>query len=193
MLREETGISIIQICEWNDKSMGILYDNYYRALVSYGCQFVERELAEDVVQEMFSVLWEQRPQFKSFPQLTSYLYRTVHNAAFNHLRHQTVHNTYRQTILEHLQEYLLVDDVAERFNKEEIYRQLFAAIDELPPRQREIFLLCMDGKKNKDIAEQLQISAETVKVQKRRAINSLREKLAPMALLLLYLKLTQSS
>lgn len=61
MLREETGISIIQICEWNDKSMGILYDNYYRALVSYGCQFVERELAEDIVQELFSVLWEQRP------------------------------------------------------------------------------------------------------------------------------------
>lgn len=189
MLREETGISIIQICEWNDKSMGILYDNYYRALVSYGCQFVERELAEDIVQELFSVLWEQRPLFKSFPQLTSYLYRTVHNAAFNHLRHQSVHNNYRQTILEHLQESLLVDDVAERFNKEEIYRQLFAAVDELPPRQREVFLLCMEGKKNRDIAEQLQISAETVKVQKRRAINSLREKLAPMALALLYMKL----
>lgn len=193
MLREETNADIMQICRWDDKSMELLYDNFYRALVSYGCQFVEREIAEDVVQEMFSVLWEQRPQFKSFPQLTSYLYRTVHNAAFNHLRHQTVHNNYRQSILEHLQESLLVDDVAERFNKEEIYRQLFAAIDELPPRQREIFLLCMDGKKNKDIAEQLQISAETVKVQKRRAINSLRKKLAPMALLLLYLKLTQSS
>lgn len=189
MLREETGISIIQICEWNDKSMGILYDNYYRALVSYGCQFVERELAEDIVQELFSVLWEQRPLFKSIPQLTSYLYRTVHNAAFNHLRHQTVHNNYRQAILDHLQEFMLVDDVSEKFNKEEIYRQLFAAIDDLPPRQREVFLLCMEGKKNRDIAEQLQISAETVKVQKKRAINSLREKLAPMALALLYMKL----
>lgn len=189
MLREETNADIIQICRWDDKSMELLYDNFYRALVSYGCQFVEREIAEDIVQEMFSVLWEQRPQFKSFPQLTSYLYRTVHNAAFNHLRHQTVHNNYRQSILDHLQESLLVDDVAERFNKEEIYRQLFAAIDELPPRQREVFLLCMDGKKNKEIAEQLQISAETVKVQNRRAINSLREKLAPMALALLYMKL----
>ena len=81
MLREEIGTDITQICEWNDKSMELLYDNFYRALVSYGCQFVEREIAEDVVQEMFSVLWEQRPQFKSFPQLTSYLYRTVHNGS----------------------------------------------------------------------------------------------------------------
>ena len=176
----------MEICQWNDKSMELLYDKFYRALVSYGCQFVEREIAEDIVQELFSVLWEQRPQFKSFPQLTSYFYTTVHNAAFNHLRHQTVHNNYRQGILEHLQEFMLVDDAAESFNKEEIYRQLFAAIDELPPRQREIFLLCMEGKKNKDIAEQLQISAETVKVQKRRAISSLREKLAPMALVLLF-------
>lgn len=185
-LREGIGTEITQICEWNDKSMSLLYDKFYRALVSYGCQFVEREIAEDIVQELFSVLWEHRPQFKSLPQLTSYFYTTVHNAAFNHLRHQNVHNNYRQGILEQLQEFMLVDDEADSFNKEEIYRQLFAAIDELPPRQREIFLLCMKGKKNKDIAEQLQISAETVKVQKRRAISSLREKLAPMALVLLF-------
>lgn len=89
MLREETNADIMQICRWDDKSMELLYDNFYRALVSYGCQFVEREIAEDVVQELFSVLWEQRPQFSSFPQFTSYLYRTVHNATFNHLRHQT--------------------------------------------------------------------------------------------------------
>ena len=85
---------------------------------------------------------------------------------------------------------MLVDDMSDVFNKEDIYRQLFLAIDKLPPRQREIFLLCMDGKKNREIAEKLQISAETVKVQKRRAINHLREQLAPMALALLYLKLS---
>ena len=85
---------------------------------------------------------------------------------------------------------MLVDDMSDVFNKEEIYRQLFLAIDKLPPRQREVFLLCMEGKKNKEIAEQLQISAETVKMQKRRAIGRLREQLAPMALALLYLKLS---
>ncbi len=75
---------------------------------------------------------------------------------------------------------MLVDDTLDIFNKEEIYRQLFAAIDELPPRQKEVFLLCMEGKKNREIAEQLDISAETVKVQKRRAIARLRDKLSPM-------------
>ena len=104
----------------------------------------------------------------------------MHNSALNHLRHQTVRNNYRQSIIDNLQEFMLVDDTSDIFNKEEIYRQLFAAIDELPPRQKEVFLLCMEGKKNKEIAEQLDISAETVKVQKRRAIAQLRGKFSPM-------------
>lgn len=187
MLREKIEIDLTEICNWNDKSIELLYDKYYRALVGYGCQFVEKEIAEDIVQELFSVLWEHRPQFKSMAQLSTYFYTTVHNMAFNHLRHQTVHNNYRQGIIENLQEFMLVDDTSETFNKEEIYRQLFLAIDQLPPRQREIFLLCMEGKKNKDIAEQLQISAETVKVQKRRAINHLREELGATSLVWLYL------
>ena len=186
MERKETDTEILEICLWNDKSIALLYDKFYRALVSYGCQFVEKEIAEDIVQELFAVLWERQPQFKSMAQLTSYFYTTVHNAVINHLRHQNVHDNYRQSIVDNLQEFMLVDDMSDVFSKEEIYRQLFLAIDKLPPRQREIFLLCMDGKKNREIAEQLQISAETVKVQKRRAISHLREQLAPMALALLY-------
>lgn len=179
MMREGNKLDIAKICQWNDESIELLYDKYYRALVSYGCQFVEKEIAEDIVQELFSVLWERRPRFTTLAQFSSYLYNTVHNAAFNHLRHQNVQNSYRQSIADHLQEFMLVDDTSDVFNKEEIYRQLFAAIDELPPRQREVFLLCMKGKKNKEIAEQLDISAETVKVQKRRAIAQLRGKLSP--------------
>lgn len=182
MVREENKLDIVTICQWKDESIELLYDKYYRALVSYGCQFVEREIAEDIVQELFSVLWERRPRFNSIAQFSSYLYNTVHNSAFNHLRHQTVCNNYRQSIVENLQEFMLVDDTSDVFNKEEVYRQLFAAIDELPPRQREVFLLCMEGKKNKEIAEQLDISAETVKVQKRRAIAQLRGKLSPVVI-----------
>ena len=115
--------------------------------MSYGCQFVENEVAEDIVQELFSVLWERRPLFNRISQFSTYLYNTVHNSALNHLRHQNVQNNYRQSIIDNLQEFMLVDDTSDIFNKEEIYRQLFAAIDELPPRQKEVFLLCMEGKK----------------------------------------------
>lgn len=180
LMRGKSDAEIAMICQWDNQAIELLYDRYYRALVSYGCQFVENEVAEDIVQELFSVLWERRPLFNSVSQFSTYLYNTVHNSSLNHLRHQTVRNNYRQSIIDNLQEFMLVDDTSDIFNKEEIYRQLFAAIDELPPRQKEVFLLCMEGKKNKEIAEQLDISAETVKVQKRRAIAQLRGKLSPM-------------
>lgn len=190
MQREITSSEITMICRWDDKSIELLYDNYYRALVGYACQFVNKEMAEDIVQELFSILWERRPKFKTQAQLSSYLYTTVHNTSYNQLRHQSVHDNYRQHVIDHLEESMLVDDAVDIFNKEEIYRQLFLAIDQLPPRQREIFLLCMEGKKNKEIAEQLDISAETVKKQKRRAINHLKEKLSPMVLALVLIGLT---
>ena len=190
MERGNSNIDISMICQWNDKSIELLYGKYYRALVAYASRFVDMEIAEDIVQELFTVLWEHRPTFNTISQLSAYFYSAVHNSVINHLRRQNVRNNYKQNIIDNLQEFMLVDDMSDVFNKEDIYRQLFLAIDYLPPRQREIFLLCMDGKKNWEIAEQLEISAETVKVQKRRAINHLRERLAPMALTLLYLKLS---
>lgn len=192
LMRGKSDAEIAMLCQWDNQAIELLYDRYYRALVSYGCQFVENEVAEDIVQELFSVLWERRPLFNSVSQFSTYLYNTVHNSSLNHLRHQTVRNNYRQSIIDNLQEFMLVDDTSDIFNKEEIYRQLFAAIDELPPRQKEVFLLCMEGKKNKEIAEQLDISAETVKVQKRRAIAQLRGKLSPMLFGLVFVLIRKS-
>ena len=61
------------------------------------------------------------------------------------------------------------------YQKEEIYRQLYLAIDRLPKKCREIFLMYMDGKKNEEIAQILSISIETVKTQKKRAMRFLKD------------------
>ena len=58
--------------------------------------------------------------------------------------------------------------------REELYRQLFEAIDELPARCREVFLMHLEGKGNEDIARELTLSVLTVKTQKRRAMAYLR-------------------
>lgn len=58
--------------------------------------------------------------------------------------------------------------------REELYRQLFEAIDELPARCREVFLMHLEGKGNEDIARELALSVLTVKTQKRRAMAYLR-------------------
>ena len=52
--------------------------------------------------------------------------------------------------------------------EEEVYRELYAAIQKLPERCRRIFLLKLDGEENQKIADMLQISEETVRSQLRR-------------------------
>ena len=69
-------------------------------------------------------------------------------------------------------------------NEEEVYRLLFRAIDKLPTRCREVFLLHMDGKKNEEIATLLGISIETVKTQKKRAIQFIKEQMGTCYFLL---------
>ena len=65
----------------------------------------------------------------------------------------------------------------------EIYRRLYQVLDELPKRCKEVFKYYLEGKKNKEIAELLQISELTVKTQKRNAINYIRERLGALYVL----------
>ena len=58
----------------------------------------------------------------------------------------------------------------------EVYRMLLEMVESLPQRQREVFMLAMEGRRNAEIAEQLEISLNTVKVLKRRALTTLKEK-----------------
>ena len=75
LMSEKSDIEIAIICQWDNQAIELLYDKYYRALVSYGCQFVEMTIAEDIVQDLFSVLWERRPFFNSIPPI--YIIRCI--------------------------------------------------------------------------------------------------------------------
>ena len=70
---------------------------------------------------------------------------------------------------------------------EEIYRELFKVVEQLPPHRREIFLMVMDGKTNREIAEALNISENTVKTQTRRAKDFLKDHLTQESWLLISL------
>ena len=165
---------------WNEDSVSLLYANYYRSLVIYASQYIHDDAeAEDLVQEIFTSFWERKLTFKSESQLSYYLFLSVRNAAISFHRHTVAHEKYVCETME--QNDVLSQENDSEFNKEEIYRQLMLKIDELPKRQREIFLLSMQGKKNKEIADQLHISYETVKVLKKRGMRTLRAKLSPSA------------
>lgn len=147
-----------------------LYDQYYKALVLYAINFLSsQQAAEDVVQELFATIWEKKTTFLSLTSFRTYLYNSVRNTSLNYLKRQNVELLYLDHLANTFQEVSEEDT-----NEEEVYRLLFCTIEKLPKRCREVFLLHMDGKKNEEIATALNISIETVKTQKKRAIQFIK-------------------
>lgn len=147
-----------------------IYDHFFRMLVGYAYKFINVENdAEDIVQEVFLQLWTKRDTLYERKTLLRLLYTCVRNRCIDYLKHQTV----EQACLSEMAKATEKDIDVEVFAAE-IYSRLFLYIDNLPPRQRMLIQLAIDGKRNYEIAEEMQISIETVKRQKRNAIDKLR-------------------
>ncbi len=155
----------------------ILYEEYYNALVMYSVNFVGRlSVAEDIVQELFVSIWEKQIAFLSFTSFRVYLYNAVRNASIDYLKHQDIEEQYVCSLTDTYREVVVEQDIQE----EEIRRLLYKEIDRLPEKMRKIFLMYMEGCKNEEIASILQISIETVKTQKKRAVKQIRSRLGSL-------------
>lgn len=162
------------------KIFRILYQEYYNFMVSFSLNYVSRkEIAEDIVSDLFANIWTNHYQFQTFSNFKNFLYRSVRNASLDHLKHEKVKrrflNIYVQEESEEESDFKIIE--------EEMYRLLFEIVDSLPKRCKEIFELHLDGKKNEEIASLLNISILTVKTQKARAMQVLRSQMGNLFLL----------
>jgi RNA polymerase sigma-70 factor (ECF subfamily) len=131
------------------------------------------EDAENIVQDVFVMLWEKRDVLDIKIGLGSYLFTLVKNKCLDFLRHERVGKEFAR-------EYEAKRIALEQFNyafssDEDIEKILAAAIHSLPERCREIFIKSrVEGKKYKEIAEELKISVNTVENQMSIALKKLR-------------------
>ena len=141
------------------------------------------DAAEDIVQETFITVWENKKIYNSYQGLKAYLYELVQNKCTNYLKHKQVEDKYvsyvKTTGEETEGDYNLM--------QEEIYRELYMAVRELPEKCQKVFELHLEGKKNDEIAEILGISVLTVKSHKQNAIHILKEKMGNLFLLYAYI------
>ncbi len=148
-----------------------VYEEFYDSMVSFAESYVgRREVAEDIVQEIFAGMWEKELRFLSHAALNTYLYTSVKNASLDYLKH-------REVEARHAEHYAANVKMSHWETKldNEMMKALFQAIDQLPERCREIFLLHLDGLSNDEIAIRLGLSVETVKTQKKKAMRILRD------------------
>ena len=159
-----------------------IFKQYYARLCVYATSLLgDPDSAEDAVQTVFLNLINQADQELDEIGLP-YLYRAVKNTALNILRKQAYHIAY----LEKDAPELIENGYDEEIIRAELTSRLERILDDLPPGCNQILRLSyIEGLKHKEIAEKLQISINTVKSQKMRAINLLKEKVSTKYLLIL--------
>lgn len=173
-----------------------IYINNFSRLFLFAKEYVLfDEEAENIVQDIFLMLWEKREALRVDVSLTAYLFTLVKNKCIDFLRHQMVEQMYSENVKHEYNEELNVKLFAlESFDhnfssEEDIETLLRNAIDKLPERCRLIFIKSrIEGKKYKEIAEELNLSVNTVEGQISIALKKLREELKDyLPLLLFYL------
>ena len=172
-----------------DKAFRELFRLFYRYLVVYGVRIIKNvEESKDIVQDVFVAVWKSKKDWNSFEGLRSFLYESVKNGCLNYLKHKKQEQAYAEYYLRTTEEAVEETENYEMI-REEVLRRVYRLAEELPEGCRKVFLQHLDGKKNEEIAELFKISVETVKSQKKKAINYVRDNLGDIYLLVLFCSL----
>lgn len=165
-----------------------LFRKYFKNLTYFAMKMVKnRELAEEVVQDLFVNFWEKRHQLELKVSIKAYLYRAVYNNCIHASKKLKLHDSSELTLANELTE-----DFDNLLEKNELETRIFGLIEKLPEKCREIFKLSrFEELKYKEIAEQLKISIKTVETQMSRALKFLKENMSDYLKLIVFLILGQ--
>ena len=121
---------------------------FYVPLCDYAAMILgEQAEAEDVVQDLFMHIWRSRVEIEVQDSVKSYLFTSVRFRALNVLKHKMMQQI----------------------------EQIKKVLQELPIQCRVVFTMsCLEGKKYKDIANELGISVNTVKSHVMKAYKDIR-------------------
>lgn len=148
-------------------------------LIFYASHFVDRLMAQDIVQDIFLKIW-QKQIFLILKEegIKIYLYRSVKYACIDYLKHQEVKGNYENEAISRLKlkELYYTDDPLSLYTQDERLDLVYKKIEELPLKCKEIFLMSyQEGRKSAEIAILLNISKRTVEAQLYKALKMLRE------------------
>ena len=171
-------MQLIQDFQNGDKrSLEHIFGELYQRVCAYSHRYLtDSQEIEDLVQDAFITLWNKRTDFEHINAIKSFLYTTVRNKCLNSLKHQTVIREHESRLIYELEN----ADKEQAVIEEEYYGHLYNEIKNLPEGSQKVMLLALQGLKNKEIADELDISENTVKTQKKIAYAKLKERLSPM-------------
>lgn len=156
---------------YSDSEFEVIFKTHYRSLFLFAYGYVMDEMeADDIVQGVFSLLWEKRKSLPPEEELKPYLYASVKYACLRYFKRLQLTDDYRKRQAE-----ALVLSFAEEKDDNELTLLVKKALDSLSDNQRKIVEMhVMKGMKYAEISSALNISENTVRTHLKRAYKILR-------------------
>ena len=166
----------------DNKTFEDLFELHFTKLMGFVFNYVrDEEVAKDIVHDAFLTLWSNRKCLNPTYPMKSYLFTLAQNCALNYLRHLRVVTGNEQAVVELLE--AAKEDLNDYENRLVRFEEKLAP---LPEKQREVLVKCVvEGKKYKEVAEELDITVNTVKTHITRALKFLRDELQEDLIMLL--------
>ncbi len=154
-----------------------IYNRYKGVLFVHAYRMLENaEEAQDIIQDLFTVLWSRRSEIVLTGSLSSYLYAAVKNRILDQMARDKTRDRYIDSLAGFIEEGEYITDHQLREN--ELNRLIEKEVSLLPARMRQIFEMSrINNLSYKEIAKEMNISDKTVKKQISNALIILRKKI----------------
>lgn len=163
----------------------VVFKSDYQDLTRFVYSYInDEEVAKDIVHNVFLILWRNWEKLDFSRPMRPYLLTLCRNRALDYLKHLRVVNENERGFSEYLQE---EEDTEQYSRRLELVKE---KLGQLGKRQQEVLVKCfVEGKKYKEIAQELGISVNSVKTHIVRGLNRLREDVSDdMILFLIFLR-----
>jgi RNA polymerase sigma-70 factor, ECF subfamily len=174
------------------KAYEYVFKTYYVALCRYASVILkDQRQAEDVVTNLFVVIWDDRKKIDIHTSIRSYLYRSTYNSCLNVLRKKKSESKYRDFFIHHADfsknhEYGSLSFPLSGIIEKEMNGEIKKVINDLPPQCKKIFLMSReDDLSHQEIADELNLSINTVKCQIMNALNRVQVALKYIIMLIM--------
>lgn len=168
-----------KIISGDKSSFESVYHFYYPRLNYFSKQYLlDSEASKDVVQDVFSELWDKRHTLREDTNLNAWLFTVTKNKSLKVISQLKSKQNYDDFIMARQLEInyqSLSDFDTSNFFFEELQNQIQAALEKLSPSCRKVFEMSrFEDKKNREIAEELDLSIKTVEAHISKALKSLK-------------------
>ncbi|NSL85323.1 RNA polymerase sigma-70 factor [Chitinophaga solisilvae] len=168
-----------------EQSFAAIFDLFHDRLLLFAQGMLDtKEEAADIVQDAFVALWQRMDNFSDTAAVKVFLYLTVKNKCLNVFKHEEVRRRYHHLSIPLYDEKPVMIKLIEA----EVLGEIRRAIARLPKGCRDVISLgYYEGLRNHEIAAHLNVSVNTVKTQKARALRLMRDMLKKQPLHMLFL------